>query len=271
MTFPLVGSIKRLGGDTPVIPTTDLSWWFRADLDAKVVTANGSVTEFSDNTVNSWLSEDLRTGTEPVHNSAGGYIQFTNGQKALQSEWMQAVGGGGGISDITSGFMMMVVEFDAITSGRWTGGVCSADEPLGSNSGNQYLNFVTYNSGGIKLRMQGRLTNLAGANLTINGITTITTGQKYLLQVYVPDTGGTYFEIDGNAEANDAAGDRFPGILDPTAVGLSRYKCDLGGIQSTSFLSGQSQKLYEFIGYQNWDATAYSEVETYLKTKYGIS
>jgi len=252
------------------VPTTDLAWWFRADLDAKIITANGSVTDWNDNTVNSWLAEDLGSGSDPVHNSAGGYIEFTNGQQGLQSEQFAAPGGAVGLNSYPDGFMMMVAEPLAIVAGRRIGGISSGAAALGSTSGNDFGSFNILNSGGVKLSYDGRLTSSAGTTFTIFSSITPVINTKYLLQMYVPPVGGTYFEIDGVAMGNNAVGNRFPGII--TDVGtLNRFKANFGGIQSSpSWLTGQSCRIYEFIGYQAYDATAYAEVETYLKAKYSI-
>ena len=255
------------GGD---IPVTDLAWWYEFDNTSKITESGGNIQEILDN--RSDFSATPIT-SDPSYSIANGYAQFNFGStQALKSEILDdPLAPNSNINEITSGFMMQVVELDSTTAGRWLSGVAQRtySSPF---SPNVYGNFFGFSSGGFKLRYRGRMTSDSGSFLNIDGTTVLTTGQKYLLQVYVPTTGGTFYEIDGVPQNNDATGDRFAGVLDVGTGSTLRWSVDMGAVTaSTSYIYGGSHKIYESIGYQNYDATAYSEVETYLKNKYGIS
>ena len=192
--------------------------------------------------------------------------------EALKSDILDdAAAPNSNITAITSGFMAMVIELDSLTVARWLSGValCSYNSVY---SGNVYGNFYGVSSGGFKLRYRGRMTSQSGTFLNIDGATALTTGQKYILQVYVPPTGGTYYEIDGVAQNNDATGDRFAGVLDVGAGVDNRWCVDMGlTTGASSFIYGGSHKIYESIGYQDFDQTTYDDVEAYLKSKYSIA
>lgn len=261
----LLGQVA--GGDAPVVPTTDLSFWYEFDNASKITEDGTNIQEILSSETNAWSAVPLTN--DPLYSSAGGYSQYVFGSSmGMQSIGMRASGYPISVLGITSGFLMMVVEFDAIVNNRWIGGMCNANAGLGASSGNSYGNFRIVNSGGSKIGYAGRMTSSANNFLSLNSSITPVTGQKYLLQISARPT-ETVLEVDGVTEATNPDTGKFFGIIDvlPSAAAC---KVDIGGIQSTSFIYGNSGKVYEMIGYQSYDATAYADVETYLKTKYGI-
>ena len=249
------------------VPLSNLSFWYEFDNASKITEDGTNIQEILSSETNAWSAVPLTN--DPIYSAAGGYAQFNFGSsQGMQSEQMIAAGYPISIDVITSGFMMMVVELDDLTEGRWLSGISySTSNTPGSSSANLYGNFFGFNSGGFKLRYRGRMTMSDETILNIDGTTALTTGRKYLIQLYVPDMGGTYFEIDGVAQGNDASGNRFCGIVDS----VQAWKVDMGLVQGISPIYAGSHKVYEFISYQAYDAAKYAQVETYLKTKYGIA
>ena len=252
------------------IPETDLAWWYQFDNASKITEDGSNIQEILDN---EWDFSATPIVNDPVYSSANGRTEFNFGSsEALKSEILDDTSApNSNTTAITSGFMAMVIELDSLTASRWLSGVAlrSYSSPF---SQNVYGNFFGVSSGGFKLMYRGRLTSQSATFLNIDGTTALVTGQKYLLQIYVPPTGGTYYEIDGVAQNNDATGDRFAGVLDVGAGSTLRWSVDMGVVTgSGSYTYSGSHKIYETIGYQNFDQTTYDDVEAYLKSKYSIA
>lgn len=258
------------GGVSP-IPLSDLSFWYEFDNAAKITQSGGYIQKIVDSSPYAW--EMTPRVNDPVYSSGVGYSQFTFGAgQSLQNMGMKKAGAG---SVVTSGFMMLVMEFNAFTNNRSIGAISRVDiNPLSPTYGysiNVYGRFICATSGGNKLNYNGRMT-ASGSIITINGTTILTTGQKYLIAISVPLTGGTYYEIDGVPQNNDVLGSSFCGVQELTPPNAQSYwRPELGQVTAaSSYVDNQSHKVYEFLSYQAYDATKYAEVETYLKTKYGI-